>query len=517
MNGIKLSALFRDALYQVLDNWVFRILVVLTGIVVLFTFALGFRENEIVLLFGVERWSYDGIFQAFDAPSQKDPQGILIGALTGLIFDQVVGKFGVMFCIAATAFFVPRMIEKGAADVLFHKPVSRLVFYLHRYLVGLLFVGILSSIMALGIYAGLAIASGWHDPGVLLAAPLLTYVFGLVYAVTMWIGVVTRSTVAAILLSIVFFAVNGCVHLTWHAFGAGAQVERLEREKQDEGDLDSDEAFEEDETPAALRYFVDGITYLHYVLPKTGDAAVLASKVRRAAEAPPFLDETELVAVFDLPDGFEVLEPTAPSVPADVTAAFGDPVYAFEGSIAPDEEDAWAEASVRATLLARPIRELERTRRGEVITRPETLTQAGSLLKDAVEDAGLGDVRSSLTSFGSNPNAQTFGGTRILTWEDEEERLTSTHALVFKGMSEERIFTLWVEDGTTEPTEERRLAVDEELGQQMGVYFLADPYQAKFTFDAPWRYNIFFSVGSSLAFVLVFLLLGWWKLSRIDF
>ena len=35
-----------------------------------------------------------------------------------------------MFCIAATAFFVPRMLEKGAADTLFTKPLSRVVLLL---------------------------------------------------------------------------------------------------------------------------------------------------------------------------------------------------------------------------------------------------------------------------------------------------------------------------------------------------------------------------------------------------
>ena len=93
------------------------------------------------------------------------------------------------------------MIEKGAADVLFHKPLGRLTFYLSRYFAGLFFVGLLATLMAVGMYAGFLLVSGYHDPGILLAAPLLTYLFGLIYAVAMWVGVVTRSTVAAMLSS----------------------------------------------------------------------------------------------------------------------------------------------------------------------------------------------------------------------------------------------------------------------------------------------------------------------------
>jgi hypothetical protein len=33
----------------------------------------------------------------------------------------------------------------------------------------------------------------------------------------------------------------------------------------------------------------------------------------------------------------------------------------------------------------------------------------------------------------------------------------------------------------------------------------------------PLKYNLWFSVGSSLAFLLIALGLGWWRLARIDF
>ena len=49
MNAHAVKALFFDALYQILDNWVFRILTVLGGMLVLATFLVGFRETEIVL------------------------------------------------------------------------------------------------------------------------------------------------------------------------------------------------------------------------------------------------------------------------------------------------------------------------------------------------------------------------------------------------------------------------------------------------------------------------------------
>ena len=117
MNPNTIKALGRDALYQVLDNSVFRILVGLTTIPILLTFLIGFRESEIVFLFGLQRWSYDGLLQflgnvqGLGAGAFPEAQSLVIDVLLSLIFDYVVGWFGVLFCIAATAFFVPNMIE----------------------------------------------------------------------------------------------------------------------------------------------------------------------------------------------------------------------------------------------------------------------------------------------------------------------------------------------------------------------------------------------------------------------
>ena len=110
MNGNATQALAMDAIYQILDNWVFRILVVLGGIVVLLSFLFGFREQEIVFLFGMKSWSYASIVPEMQG-SGLNMQGAIIDFIVSLIFDQLAGKFGVIFCIAATGFFIPQMIE----------------------------------------------------------------------------------------------------------------------------------------------------------------------------------------------------------------------------------------------------------------------------------------------------------------------------------------------------------------------------------------------------------------------
>ncbi len=501
MNIQALKALLQDAVYQILDNWVFRILTILGGMLVLATFLVGFREDDIVLVFGLKSWSYASVFAAFgtNAATLPDPQGVLINTVLDLLFNTLAGSVGLIFCIAATAFFVPQMIEKGAADVLFHKPLSRLTFYLARYFTGLLFVAALSTLMAGGVYLGLLVSSGYHDPGVLLAAPVLTYLFGLIFALSMWIGVVTRSTVASILLTALFFSFNGCVHYVWEKTQEG-QLRRLD------GLTDADVAeTSEKKRPTdgpLLTLLKNTNAALHYALPKTGDADVLASKLRRAVNRPYFVEDGTLVALFRLPDDLERVDAaptTETSADPAVLALLGDVRLALRTR----------DAGASYTLFRRP-------------SSKESATRAGKALRDALlEDTAIEDVDRDLASFGLPLNGQSVSAS-VLRWERVDGgRVLPRMAVLFRGAEAKALYTLWIEDDVGVASSElARARLDELLARvenRMGLDPSGTSYERHFTLTAPWRFNILFSVGSSLAFVAVMLLLGWWKLARIEF
>ena len=499
MNALALKALVLDAVYQILDNWVFRILTILGGMLVLSTFMVGFREDEVVLFFGLKSWGYDTLLRAFGIPpGVPDPQTIVINSVLYLLFDVIGGNLGLIFCIAATAFFVPRMIEKGAADVLFHKPLTRWTFYVARYFTGLLFVGILSSFMAAGVYTGILVASGYNDPGIFFVAPLLTYTFGLVYALSMWIGTITRSTVAAILLTAIFFSFNGCVHYVWGE-GQNSELQRMIL-REDSDDEEEAEDADDDSAGPVIRSLVWLNATLHYVLPKTDDADVMARKLRRAVNRPYFRDGDSLVSLFAMPEGCEQIANDLPSPATDdseLFAALGEPRFALRTT---DPED-----RVIYTLFRRPAE-------------GQSASRVSKALRDEIERNGaIEDVERRLAVFGIPVRGRSVSSS-ILRWEvtvagEARGRL----AVVFRGAEGEFLYTLWIQDESGEPSEERSDANLERINRQMGLDPRGTSYEEHFTFSAPWKYNIFFSVGSSLAFVLVMLLLGWWKLARIEF
>jgi ABC-type transport system involved in multi-copper enzyme maturation permease subunit len=212
-------ALLEDAFQQVLDNRVFRLLLVLVLVFVSIFFVIGIHEDRVEVLFGVSTLAYADVFEFFgkNPRAVADAQGTVIQVVEALLIDFLAGDIAMVFCIAATAFFVPRMLEKGSADVLFSKPVSRMTLLFSRWVSGVLFVAILASLLLGGIWLGLLSVSRYNDPGILWAIATLIYLYGIVHAFSLLIGVLTRSTVAAILLSLMLFMGSGCVHTAWRA------------------------------------------------------------------------------------------------------------------------------------------------------------------------------------------------------------------------------------------------------------------------------------------------------------
>jgi ABC-type transport system involved in multi-copper enzyme maturation permease subunit len=336
VNAPIVRALLEDTLYQVFDNKIFRVLLAVVLLIVAPTFLIGFRENSVQVLFGWREIGYDQFlgFAGQRARAVFDPQARVIQGFQSIVVEGLVGTLGMVFSVSATAFFMPRMMEKGSADILFAKPVSRLYLMLSRYVAGLLFVGILALVLVFGIYLGLVVVSGYNDPGFLWGAVTLVYLFAILHAFSVCVGVFTRSTVAAIMLSLLLFMGSGCVHKVWRFRGylQDTQLsEKLREQSSKEKDGGAAVAPNDDEAKrkeaAASSSFIDFMVFAldtaHYVLPKTTDADVLTSKLRKAIARRELVvyDETARVSATGNPEGFELEQPDSAPSHAGIIAA----------------------------------------------------------------------------------------------------------------------------------------------------------------------------------------------------
>jgi ABC-type transport system involved in multi-copper enzyme maturation permease subunit len=146
------------------------------------------------------------LFKAFP-PIRRVPLGMALY----FIQDQLVNGLGagvaLLISVVITGFFIPNMLRKGAIDLLISKPIGRVQLLVYKYIGGLTFMFIISAFTIGPVWLVMALRSGYWDPGFLLVIPALTFTFAVVYAVSTLMAVLTRSAIAAIMVSIAFIVV----------------------------------------------------------------------------------------------------------------------------------------------------------------------------------------------------------------------------------------------------------------------------------------------------------------------
>ncbi len=112
-----------------------------------------------------------------------------------------------ILALISTAGIIPDMVSGGTIEPVLSKPIGRVRLFLTKYLTGLLFVGLQILVFSVGCMLVLGIRAGAWEFGLLLAVPIVLAFFSYLYSVCVFVGLVTRSTIAALLLTILFWVI----------------------------------------------------------------------------------------------------------------------------------------------------------------------------------------------------------------------------------------------------------------------------------------------------------------------
>ena len=104
--------------------------------------------------------------------------------------------------LITTASIFPEFISAGSIEVVLSKPIGRLRLFITKYITGLLFVTLQVSVFAFGSFMVIGLKSGIWMPGIFVSIPIVVIFFSYLYGICTFFGVLTRSTIAALLLTI---------------------------------------------------------------------------------------------------------------------------------------------------------------------------------------------------------------------------------------------------------------------------------------------------------------------------
>jgi ABC-type transport system involved in multi-copper enzyme maturation permease subunit len=134
------------------------------------------------------------------------------------VMKWFVGAIGVFVAILVTAPIIPQMFDPGSLHLLLSKPIRRWLLFLAKYLGGCAFILIAATYLIGGVWLVLGARFGVWDSTLLMSIPVYLFVFAIYYAVSALSGVIWRSPIVCIAVSIMFFATCWLVGTAKSAF-----------------------------------------------------------------------------------------------------------------------------------------------------------------------------------------------------------------------------------------------------------------------------------------------------------
>ncbi len=223
--------LIRDTFRQAMATRIFWIMLAVSGLCILFCLGvsveggLAERRADDIELYTKDNRPFTGsnpnpaklsmLFGAFkvEIPRHRDTG---VHMLQVVLATWVAGSAGLLLALVWTAGFLPEFLQPGNASVLFAKPVPRWTMLLGKYLGVVAFVSFQVIVFFGGTWVALGLKTGvWLYP-YLFGIPTLILHFAVIYSFAVLLAVCTRSTVACIFGSVLFWLVCWGINMGRH-------------------------------------------------------------------------------------------------------------------------------------------------------------------------------------------------------------------------------------------------------------------------------------------------------------
>ena len=199
------AALLLDAYRQLNSQKLFWLAMAISMLIVVAFAATGINESGISV-FG---YTFEGAWNT--AMIKPDVFYKFVFATLGVPLWLAWGA--TILALISTASMFPDMLSGGSIDLYLSKPISRIRLLLTRFVAGLMFVGLQVAVFTIASFFVIGIRGGSWEIGLLVAIPAVLVFFSYLFAICTVVGLVTRSTIASLLVTLLawfaFFCIEG--------------------------------------------------------------------------------------------------------------------------------------------------------------------------------------------------------------------------------------------------------------------------------------------------------------------
>jgi hypothetical protein len=194
------TAMLLDAYRELNSKKLFWITLIISGFVVLSYGSIGFNEQGMSMLFGLKQ--IDSEYVNSETPWAR---ALYMGIFADFMVTIWMTWVAVILALISTCSIFPDFMAGGSIDVVLSKPISRLTLFGMKYLTSLLFVVLQVGLFCVGIFFCVGLRLGEWNWMIFAAIPLVTVFFSYLYGVCVLAGVLTRSAITALLLTLLFW------------------------------------------------------------------------------------------------------------------------------------------------------------------------------------------------------------------------------------------------------------------------------------------------------------------------
>lgn len=195
------SALLLDTYRQLNSQKLFWLTLMLSGLIAL-AFASVRLSPEGIAFLWFDLGSMGGIFTSDTIPPEQFYKAIFANFGIGIWLSWIA----TILALISTAGMIPSFIASGAVELTLSKPIRRTHLFLFKFLCGLLFTTLQVTAFTLACFLVIGIRGNSWEPSLFLAIPITVAFFSYLFAICALIGLVTRSTIAALLLTLLAWA-----------------------------------------------------------------------------------------------------------------------------------------------------------------------------------------------------------------------------------------------------------------------------------------------------------------------
>jgi ABC-type transport system involved in multi-copper enzyme maturation permease subunit len=196
-------AIFVDAYRELNAKKLFWFVLAISLLVVGAFAAVGINDKGITILW----WQIDsGVFNATLFP----PETFYKLMFTALGVKFWLAWFATILALVSTAGIIPDFIASGSIELSLSKPIRRVRLFITKYLAGLLFAAMQVTVFTLASFLVIGIRGKTWEPGLFWAIPIMLVFFSSVFCICALLGLLTRSTIASLLLTLLaWFGIFG--------------------------------------------------------------------------------------------------------------------------------------------------------------------------------------------------------------------------------------------------------------------------------------------------------------------